>query len=136
MKRATLLLLAALLSLTFLLAGCGSEKAVVSYFTPGDYIVVNIADSYRLLKVSPVLVINLDIEKKRDGMDVTLEEELTAMQPQIRDTMNTVLRTKDEESLKAAGAQDVIRDEFLQAMVNDLGLYYVTNIYFSDFVIQ
>ncbi len=137
MKRSALLLLAALILLATFLAGCGGETPeVFEVFSPGDYIVVNIADSYRLLKIAPVLVINIPLDANREGMDITLNDELKKIQPLIRDEINIVVRVKTEAELKDVGAQDQLRGEITAALQSKLGMTYVTNVYFSDFVVQ
>jgi flagellar basal body-associated protein FliL len=136
MKKITLSLLPLAMLLLALLSGCGEEEAVVDYFTPGDYMVVNIAESYRLLKIAPVMVLNADLTKKFGDSEVTLDEELTAAQPLIRDVVNRIVRTKTLEELSEAAALDNMRAEIITALQEELGMSYVTDVYFSDFVVQ
>ena len=129
MKRFTSLL-AVVCALSLVLAACGEVVEVVSYYAPGDSIVVNIAESYRLLKMSPVLVLNRDIE------ETEFNDAMVAATPLIRETINGILRYKTEEELKATGIMDQLRAEIGDALRVGLGMDYVTNIYFSDFVVQ
>ncbi len=127
-KFASLLLV--ICALSFILAACGEVEEVVSYYAPGDSIVVNIAESYRLLKMAPVLVLSRDIEESE------FNAEITAITPLIRDTINNIMRYKTEEELKSAGILDQLRAEIGDALRNGMGMDYVTNVYFSDFVVQ
>ncbi len=129
MKRLTSLLVVVCV-LSLILAACGEAVEVISYYAPGEYIIVNIAESYRLLKMSPVLVLNRDIE------ETEFNDEMVKITPLIRDTINSLMRYKTEEELKSTGILDQLRVEIGDALRVGLGMDYVTNIYFSDFVVQ
>ncbi len=123
-------LLIVVCALSLILAACGEAVEVISYYAPGDSIVINIAESYRLLKMAPVLVLNRDIEESEFNAD------MVAITPLIRDTINNIMRYKTEDELKSTGIFDQLRVEIGDALRNGMGMDYVTNVYFSDFVVQ
>jgi len=132
-----MLALAVVLLVSAFLVGCGGkeEEEKISYFAPGDYMVVNIAESYRLLKVSPVLVLNVKVDEDTIG-DVVYKDYLTELQPLIRDVINTIARGKNEEELKVNEGMEALRAEIVAALQNDMGMTFVQDVYFNDFVIQ
>ncbi len=127
MKRKIGLLISVLL-LSAIMVGCASSapKEYIEYIVPGEYLVTNVSDTYRLIKAAPVLAIN------REG----LTDQLKAEQHKIRDTMIGVIRTKTEEQMRSAGIMDELRVEIKQALVDQLGMDYLVAVYFSDFVLQ
>lgn len=128
MKVKTISLMLVLVVIVSIFAGCAEEKTAnyVEYFAPGEYLVTNVADSYRLLKAAPVLEVN------QEG----LTDQLKLEQHVIRDVIIGVIRVKTEEQLRAGGIMDELRVEVKQALVDQLGMTYVTAVYFSDFVVQ
>lgn len=136
MKKTIWFAMALLMALSLMLSGCGGEpQEKVSYFAPGDQIVVNIADSYRLLKISPVLVLNVDVEADKIG-EVVYVDYLTALQPLIRDVINSLARMKTEEEVKTNEGMEALRVEITQYLQNEMQMTFVTDVYFSDFVMQ
>lgn len=125
-KKVTLLVVTVLL--TAMLAGCASSapEEYIEYVTPGDYLVTNVSDSNRLIKLAPVLAIN------QEGLTDQLKED----QHKIRDVIIGVIRTKTEEQLRSAGVMDELRVQVREALVDQLGMDYLVAVYFSDFVIQ
>ena len=111
----------------FLLSGCSGDdaKAVRVEYSPGDYFTTNVAgESYHLLKVAPVLVVN------KEGLDDTLK----AQNATIRDTIIFILRDLTEADIKAPGNQDELRGRIVTALNERLGVDYFVEVIFNDFV--
>ncbi len=103
--------------------------AETSYYTPGDYFVTNIKDSTRLLKVTIVLEV---VSTKTE--EVT--ENLTENNHVIRDIILSTLRNKTEEDLRDVSSQDALRKEIVDNLKTQMGIDYLTTLFFNDFVIQ
>lgn len=103
--------------------------AETSYYTPGDYFVTNIKDSTRLLKVTIVLEV---VSTKTE--EVT--ENLTENNHVIRDIILSTLRNKTEEDLRDVSSQDALRKEIVDNLKKQMGIDYLTTLFFNDFVIQ
>lgn len=131
MKTKAIIILVILLSIATLFTACSSDEEIVDYYTPGEYIVTNVAESYRLLKAAPVLVVNRNVTD-----DTDFQEELAAITPAIRDAINIVLRVRTEDEVRSAGIMDELRVEIVSTLQQKLGMDYVTYVYFSDFVVQ
>lgn len=121
---ATVLILAAAVYFIFF----APEREVVevtTYYKPGEYIVTNVMDSPRLLKIVPVLEINGD-----HGDYLKTHEHI------IRDTIIFLVRYKSETELRSPNIELTIRDEIIRRLDDTMGIDFVTNVYFYDFVLQ
>lgn len=63
-------------------------------------------------------------------------EELRRREPQVRDAIIAVIRTKRFEELSASGGAEAVRRELVQALQRLVSKGKVVNVYFTDFVIQ
>ena len=118
-----------------LLTGAG---AVVWYFTrppaemvattysPGAYFLTNVKDSNKLFKTEITMVLS------RDDQNEYLEESNYI----IRDTIVFTLRDMTEKELRAEGAQSHLRQAIISKLSEDLGIDYITAIYFNEYIIQ
>ena len=104
----------------------GEPKPVYDQYSPGDYFVTNVKDSYRLLKTSVVL----ELDSKR------MNNELKEKNKLIRDTIIFILRDMDEQEIKSAEAQDILRIEIRKALNKKLETEHIIGVLFNDFVMQ
>jgi flagellar basal body-associated protein FliL len=104
-------------------------KPETSYYTPGDYFVTNIKDSTRLLKVT--IVLEVSTTKTTEVTDY-----LTENNHVIRDIILATLRNKTEDELRVTTAQDSLRTEIINNLNQQMGVDYLTTLYFNDYVIQ
>lgn len=123
---AAVLVLAIVGVLLYLFVFSSSELPFVrTQFSPGEYFVVNAVDTGRFLKVTVTLILDTD----------TLEEMLTAEIPTIRDTIHTVLRSKNEADFRAADWTP-IKQEIIAAVNERLEFEHVIDVLFNDYVVQ
>ncbi len=102
-----------------------------STYSPGDYFVTNIKDSASLVKTTIVLEIYTypgDLEKTT--------EYLTENNPVIRDIIVFTLRSKTEAELRSQDIDKTLRQEIVQRINEQMGINYITTVYFNDYVIQ
>jgi len=101
-------------------------EPVITYYVPGEFFVTNIKDSTRLLKTTIVLELTTDQET----------EYLTEHNHIIRDIIVFELRQKTEEELRALDVNTTLRKEIVDELSKQMGLDYIQNIYFNDYVVQ
>jgi len=110
----------------FVLGGDKEAPIVRTEFVPGDYFVVNVKPpSSRLLKTTIVLVVNTD----------ELDDFLKERTAEIRDTITTVLRSQDEEALRALD-HSRLKEEIRAAINEKLEIENITDILITDFAVQ
>ncbi len=97
-----------------------------SSYSPGEYFITNIQESNKLFRTDIILRLS------RDDQLEFLEENNYI----IRDIILFTLRDKTEEELRAAGAQQGLRDEIISSLKDKLGIDYITAIYFNEYIIQ
>ncbi len=110
----------------FLFFANREPEPVRVFYVPGDFFVTNIKDSKYLLKST--IVLELNAEEK--------EEYLTEYNHVIRDIIVFTLREKNEEELRSTGIQDILRKEIVDKIKSEMGIDYVVDVYFNDYVIQ
>jgi flagellar FliL protein len=95
---------------------------------PLEAFIVNLADSdgRRYLKVT----MELELSDKR------LTEELKKRLPQIRDSILMILTTKRFEDIHRAEGKIALRNEIISKLNSLLKKGSITNLYFTEFVIQ
>ena len=120
-----LVAVAAVALFVFVLGGEKEVPFVRTEHTPGDYFVTNVKDSYNLLKVTVVLVLDTD----------TITKMLTENEATIRDTILTVLRLQDAEALKAADLTPV-KQAIRDALNEKLEIENIIDILFYDYALQ
>lgn len=109
----------------FVFGGDKELPYVRTEFSPGEYFVVNVMDTNRLLKVTVVMVLNTD----------TLTESLTEQNTEIRDAITTFLRAQSEETLRATDLS-AMKAELATILNEMLEIDNITGILFSDYAIQ
>ncbi len=94
-----------------------------------DEFLVNLSDEgkSKFVKVKISLGSNLENEE--------LQEELTAKIPQIRDSINKVLRAKKSTDFKTEG-DALLKEEIIVKANELLNSGKITNIYFTDIIVQ
>ncbi len=94
-----------------------------------DEFLVNLSDEVKSKFIKVKVSLGSNLENK------DLQEELTAKIPQIRDCINKVLRTKKSTDFKTEG--DALLKEEMIVKVNELlNSGKITNIYFTDIIVQ
>ena len=63
-------------------------------------------------------------------------EELRRREPQVRDTIISVIRSKRLEDLASSSGTETVRREMVQALQRLASKGRVVNVYFTDFVVQ
>lgn len=104
------------------------EVVVIGEMFPLDPFVVNLADGNgkRYLRAT------VQLELAPEQAAATFEQRL----PQIRDVVLTILSTKEFEDIRTADGKMSLRTEIITRLNELLNNESVTNIYFTDFVIQ
>ncbi|RLC30710.1 MAG: flagellar basal body protein FliL [Deltaproteobacteria bacterium] len=93
-----------------------------------DTFIVNLADrgATRYLRVT------MDLELSSDETKAEIENRL----PQIRDTILTIVPAKSSKEITTIEGKKALRDEIMDKLNSFLKDGSVTNIYFTEFVIQ
>ncbi|PRX33665.1 flagellar FliL protein [Orenia metallireducens] len=94
--------------------------------TPIGQFLVNLADGRRFIKVNIVLEVSND----------KVVTELTERQPQVRDAIITILRAKDNNQINSNEGVRKLRTEIMNKINQNLIKGKVTNVFFTDFVVQ
>ncbi len=105
-----------------------AKKETPGPIYPLETFIVNLADrgKDRYLRVT----IQLQLEKP------TLKEEMDQRLPQVRDRILTIVPTKTYETVTALEGKAVLRDELLKSLNEVLQSGKITNLYFTEFVVQ
>ncbi len=104
----------------------GSHKIVKGYtYDPGDFI-TNVRNSKRYLKTC--LVIEDAVRSEVRFMEDNNHK--------IRDIIMDILTQLTEEDLKDVKLRDKLKDEIEKKLSDELDLKGITDIYFSEFVVQ
>ncbi len=101
----------------------------ISYYTPGDYFVTNIKDSTRLLKATIVLELSTNDPE-------AVAEQLTEINHILRDNIVFTLSSKTENELRSDDIKETLVKEIVDNLNRELGIEYIQNLYFNDYVIQ
>ena len=116
---------------THMVATSGTGKAQAAALGPLyslDTFIVNLADEGR----SRYLRVTMDLELAQSTYAGDLKERLS----QVRDSILMILPTKQFDEIASMEGKIALRDEIM-AKLNDLFAYQVvTNIYFTEFVVQ
>lgn len=104
------------------------ETETIGAIFPLDTFIVNLADDSgkRYLRVT----MNLEIKAAE------MEAELNKRLPQIRDVILTVLPTKRFEDIQTVDGKLGLRNEIISRLNQLLSEESVSNIYFTEFVVQ
>ncbi|MEW8992970.1 flagellar basal body-associated protein FliL [Clostridium sp.] len=70
-----------------------------------------------------------------DGENKKLQKELTSKVPQIRDCINKILRTKKSTDFTTEG-EDLLKEEIIVKANELLNNGKITNVYFTDLIVQ
>jgi len=104
------------------------KAATLGPMIPLGSLTVNLADEggKRYLRVA----IELEIESEK------LTEEINKRLPQVKDTILTILPTKRFEEIHSAEGKQQLRDGIMGRLNPTLASAKITNIYFTEFVVQ
>jgi flagellar FliL protein len=103
----------------------GASKELGTTTAIGQFL-VNLADGRRFIKVNIVLEVSND----------KVVAELTERQPQIRDAIITILRGKDNNQINSNEGVRKLRTEIMNKINQNLIKGKVTNVFFTEFVVQ
>lgn len=107
----------------------------------GPEVIVNITSETgtdHFLKVNITFELE-PVKDKKGKVDPTggaAVEEVNKRQPQIRDAVITILRSKTKEKIDEKEGKDLIRSEIINTVNKFLISGRIKNVYFQDFVIQ
>jgi flagellar FliL protein len=95
---------------------------------PLDTFIVNLADEdgKRYLRIT------MNLELTQDKFEGQMEQRL----PQVRDSILTILPTKRFDDIQTAEGKTLLRNEIIAKLNSLFGLESVSNIYFTEFVVQ
>jgi flagellar basal body-associated protein FliL len=113
----------------FLVIAAPPKKAETSCYSPGDSFITNIKDSTRLIKTTVEIEISSTETEKADAF-------LTEQNQKIRDIIIFTIRSKTESDLRSDDVKTSLCKELIDNLNKGLGIDYITNIYFSEYVIQ
>ncbi|HEY8425796.1 MAG TPA: flagellar basal body-associated FliL family protein [Limnochordales bacterium] len=115
-------------------AAYGAEAAAVAPLGPtldaGEF-VVNLAPGSGGLSIRYARV---GVTVEADRREVV--DELSRREPQVRDTIIAVIRTKRFEDLTSTAGTEAVRQELVQALQRLVTKGRVVNVYFTELVIQ
>ena len=110
----------------FVLGGEKEVPIVRTEFSPGAYFVTNVKPpSTRLLKLTVVLVLDTD----------TLTDFLNERASEIRDTIVSILRDQDEDTLRAVDLTG-LKNEIRTTLNERLEIENITDILITDIAVQ
>lgn len=115
-----------IISMGFILIGCGSGAAKTFTYEPGDAFITTVSASKSLMKTD----ITIEV-KSKDTVAF-----LTANNYKVRDTIINVLRNQTLEDIQASDSQTKIKQKILDALKKNLSVDGIDNIYFKEFVVQ
>ena len=95
---------------------------------PLETFIVNLADEggKRYLRLT------IDLELKKGVLVESVKQRL----PQVRDSILMILPSKQFEDIKNSEGKNMLKDEIIARVNNVLGRESISNIFFSEFVIQ
>ena len=105
-----------------------TDKQMIGQMYHLDTFTVNLADKggNRFLRVT------LDLEMK----DEKLSEELDKRLPQIKDAVLMIIPSKESREIDSVKGKIALRDELTEKINSLLTTGQITNIYFTEFIIQ
>ncbi|MDI6601746.1 MAG: flagellar basal body-associated FliL family protein [Thermoanaerobacteraceae bacterium] len=102
------------------------EVKNVIYYSPGDSFITNLKGSRRYIKVDIQIELN----------DKSLITELNKRNAEMRDEIYSTLRDSTAEEIDGAEGQDKLRQKLVNKLVQLFDTKAITNVYFTDFVVQ
>lgn len=124
---AVVLVLAIAAGAYFLFFRSSEPKIVRTEYSPGEYFVIDIGKTGRLLKVTVVLVLDTDKAK--------VQEHLTAYNSEIRDLIGTIFREQDEDTLRQTDHTE-LKEDIRQRLNALLEIENIIGVLFPDYAIQ
>ncbi len=112
----------------FMMLGNSGEPVgdVVTFFPLPDKITTNTVDGDKMVQAAIVLTLTNAGE---------VAEELTGKMHVIRDVIVFTLNSKTTDELLAPGFELSLKTELASKLNQELGVEYITTLYFSDFVL-
>jgi flagellar FliL protein len=95
---------------------------------PLDTFIVNLADP----KGKRYLRLTMDLEMNKE----VLRDEIAQRVPQIRNTILMIIPTRTVEDVQSLEGKIALRDEIMTEVNNILKTGSITNLYFTEFVVQ
>lgn len=105
--------------------GEGGEEAKIHMF-PIETMIVNLSDRGSFLKVT----IELSVETEEDV------KELTEKLPKIKDSLISVLGARTSDQILKPDGRDVLKTELKEALNTALKSEIITDLFFTEFIIQ
>ncbi len=102
------------------------DMSEVTYYSPGDPFTTNLKGGKRYIKV------DMQIEV----MDKSFTKDLDKKNAEIRDEIYSTLRDSSPDEIDGSKGQDILRQKLVNRLNTLLDTKAITNIYFTDFVIQ
>ena len=99
-----------------------------SYYTPGDYFVVNVKETNRLFKLGAVLVV--------DTKDADFLADLKEQQAGARDAIIFILTTIDEAQWRDPETPVWLRDAIKNVLNERFETEHFVDVYFTEYVMQ
>lgn len=104
------------------------KKEMGPLYNMEDEIIANLADTDEDHFVKTKIALELSDKK--------LEKEVDERVPQIRDTIITILRSKETTDVQKKDGLNRIREEIMRKCNESLASGKIVNVYFTDFVMQ
>lgn len=101
------------------------DKNIIMY-SFDDSFVSNIKESRRILKIT----IKIELANKK------IEELIKAREPEIRNEINFILRSKTEQDLEGSEGQTKLQKQILESIRKIIKSEKVLNVYFDEFIIN
>lgn len=101
------------------------DKKIIMYSFDESF-VSNVKDSRKILKIT----ISIELANKK------IEELVLARGPEIRNEINYILRSKNEQDLEGSEGQAKLQKQILEATRKIIKSEKVLNVYFNEFIIQ
>ena len=114
----------------FVLGGEEGPPPPPVIFSPGDFFIVNVKDSNRLLKTAVLVAVSG--ERAHRGLPDRLEEDMYV----VRDTIIFILRELTEDKIRLMGAEDEVRSMLVAGLNEKFDTDGIVDILFTEFVIQ
>ncbi len=93
--------------------------------TIGDSFVNNVKDSKKICKLTMKVEINKEVA-----------ELVTYRESEIRDKINSIVRSKTEEDLAGKEGQEKLQKEIVETIRKIINSKEIKNVYFDEFIVQ
>lgn len=101
------------------------DKNIVMY-SFDDSFISNVKDSRRILKI----IVKIEIENNK------IQKLIEAREPEIRNEINLILRSKTEQDLEGSEGQTKLQKQILDCIKGIIKTEKILNVYFDEFIIN